>query len=86
VNDCEPLSQIAADDGGSFICCGFNDESTRKHASDRYRHCWVNSEVDEMSDWDDRDIADTISVLSGALSVAANRDLNKLGDELSGEG
>lgn len=37
----------------------------------------MNAVVDELSDWDERDIADTISVLSGALSVALNRDVNK---------
>lgn len=76
LDDCEPLSQIAADDGSSFICCGMNDGRTRTVEHDRFRHCWVNREIDELSDWDARDLADTISVLSGALSVAMSRDLN----------
>ena len=75
--DCEPLSQILSDDGSSFICCGINDGSSRVYPSDGFRHCWKNAHVDELSDWDSRDIIDTISVLSQALSVKENRESNK---------
>ena len=80
LDDCEPLSQIAADDGSSFICCGLNDGSSRCIEQDEFRHCWVNEKIDEMSDWDARDITDTISVLSGGLSVMMNRAANEEAD------
>ena len=68
--DCEPLAQLAADDGTSFICCGRNAE--REHPADRFRVCWKNDAVDEMGDWSERDIKDTLSVLAQALSVDVN--------------
>lgn len=72
LNDCNPLAQICSDNGNSFICCGKNDGRTRKIKQDEFRHCWVNSEIDELSDWDRRDISDTLSVLAQALSIDAN--------------
>ena len=70
--DCTPYAQIMSDDSKSFICCGKNDGRTRRVEGDEFRHCWVNSEIDELSDFDRRDIIDTISVLVQALSVDAN--------------
>lgn len=78
--DCEPLAQIASDCGTSFICCGENDGSTRQVEQDRFRVCWKNEDIDEESDWDERDLINTISVLSGALSVDANRKANGCGN------
>ena len=76
LKDCEPLSQIIADEDGSFICCGLNDGETRTVEQDIFRHCWKTSAVDEMGDWDGRDIIDTISVLSQALSAHGNMELS----------
>lgn len=73
LNDCEPLSQIKSDCGESFICCGYNNGKTRVFDEDRFRVCWKNKSINEISDWDKRDIIDTISILSGALSVDINR-------------
>lgn len=70
--DCEPISNIVSDDGVSFICCGLNDFKSRKVPEDRFRVCWRNNYVDEISNWDERDIKDTITVLAQALSVDAN--------------
>lgn len=67
--DCEPLSQITSDTGDSFICCGHNDGASRVHLQDRFRVCWKNDVIDELSDWDDTDIKHTMSVLSHALAV-----------------
>ena len=68
-SSCQPLAQIASDDRRSFICCGHNDESTRQEPQDRFRVCWHNDVIDEMSDWDETDMLDTVSVLSQALSA-----------------
>ena len=69
VADCQPLAQIRADDGSSFICCGHNSSAVRQYPQDRFRVCWVNDSIDEMSDWDETDLLDTVSVMSQALSV-----------------
>lgn len=71
--DCQPLAQIVSDEPPtSFICCGHNDGSTRVVERDKFRVCWKNDVVDELGDWDERDIKDTLSVLSQALSVDEN--------------
>ena len=67
-----PLSQIISDNKKSFICCGFNNEETRKIKQDKFRVCWKNEEIDECSDWDEHDIYDTISVLAKALSISGH--------------
>ena len=77
LTDCTPLSQIQSDNTKSFICCGKNDSKTRKVKQDTFRHCWVNRYIDEISNWDKRDIIDTLSVLSQALSIDANIENNK---------
>lgn len=69
LNDCEPLARIEADDRTSFICCGHNDGTTRLLDHDRFRVCWKNDVIDEISDWDEADILDTISVLGQAMSA-----------------
>ena len=71
-DDCQPLAQIESDCRESFICCGLNDPSKRTILVDRFRVCWKNDVIDELSDWDERDIKDTMSVLTQALSVDAN--------------
>ena len=75
--DCTPKSGIQSDCGGSFICCGLNRPEDRTVAQDIYTVCWKNDVIDERSHWDERDIIDTISVLSTALSIEANK---KAGD------
>ena len=72
LTDCEPLAQILVDDGVGFVCCGHNDSTTRRVKNDRFRVCFRNEVIDEMVDWDERDIKDHISVLAQALSVDAN--------------
>lgn len=72
--DCKPLAQIQSDCKRSFICCGENDGNDRVHKQDRLTVCWKNETIDERSHWDERDIADTMSVFAQALSVLFNRD------------
>jgi len=73
LTDCQPLAQILVDDKPfEFVCCGHNDGKTRVMKNDRFRVCFHNEAIDEMTDWDERDIKDHISVLAQALSVDAN--------------
>ncbi len=84
-DDCEPLSQIASDDDASFICMGRIDKHARELDQDCYRLCWKNDEVDEMGDWDARDLIDTASVILQGLSVEANRSSGVNGGHLFAE-
>lgn len=68
--DCGPLSQIESDSGESFICCGHN--TARNIPQDRFRLCFKNGLVDEMTDNDEADLHDLLSVIAQALSVDAH--------------
>jgi len=76
--DCEPLSQVASTCAASFLCCGHNDGSNRTEKGDRFRVCFKSKVIDEMSDWDEIDIADQISVLSTAISIDQHMRQNAL--------
>jgi len=80
---CSPLAQIEADDGESFICCGANDGSINDNHQDRFTLCWKNEVVNEESDWDRRDLIDTMAVISSALSVDENRMVSRDHDNLT---
>lgn len=67
--DCKSLEQVVSDNEASFVCCGAISEAERVISQDRFRVCWKNETVDEMGDYDDADMKDTISVLSQALSA-----------------
>lgn len=71
-DDCTVLSNIISDDGSSFICVGYNQKEDRAVQSDRFTHCWKNDVTDERGHWDRRDLIDTISVMSQALSTDEN--------------
>lgn len=80
--DCQPLAQRESDetdeDGAprSFICVGRLPKAARMLDQDCYRLCWKNDDVDEMGDWDARDLIDTAAVITQALSMEANRAAN----------
>lgn len=65
---------MESDGGKSFICCGIGDKKSRTVKQDCYRHCWKNKSVDERTDWDERDIIDTVFVLMQALSICKNKE------------
>lgn len=71
VSPCQPLSQVKSDDGVSFICCGLTDREF-----DPFTLCWKNDDIDEESQWDNRDLVDTASVILQALSAHANMKAN----------
>jgi hypothetical protein len=71
--DCSPISNVVSDEEPkSFICVGYNRPEDRHVKQDRFTVCWKNEVVDERGHWDRRDILDTISVLSQALSIDEN--------------
>jgi hypothetical protein len=76
-DDCTSLSQIISDCKTSFICCGHNDPESRTVSGDNFRFCFKNNVIDEISDWDERDLKDTISVMAQALSVDGNMKINE---------
>ena len=71
--DCVPLSNIISDEEPrSFICVGYNNGKDRVVKGDRFTHCWKNEVTDERGHWDKRDLIDTVSVMSQALSIDEN--------------
>lgn len=72
---CHPLAQIISDCETTFICCGNSDKNTRRIEQDKFRVCYKSHFVDDISDLDETDITDTISVLAQALSI-----YKKMGD------
>lgn len=74
-DDCCPLFNILADDRtSSLICVGYNNPEVREIKGDRFTHCWRNHDgsIDERSQWDRRDLLDTVSMMATALSIDEN--------------
>lgn len=76
--DCESYAQIVSNCGGSFVCCGENDGTRRKLKQDKYTFCFKNSEIDEMSHYDEVDLTDQLSVIAQALSIINHTKANVL--------
>ena len=72
--NCEPLAQIEADNGDSFICCGLNDGSIREIEADRFTFCFKNLDTDEETYNDKRDLTHMLAVISQALAVDEERE------------
>lgn len=80
LSTCRPLSSIESETNPetgkpySFICVGMNDGTEVKegHKQDKYTVCWHNSQVDDRSFWDKRDLTDTASVIMQGLSAIEN--------------
>lgn len=77
--DCKSLSQIITTGHASFICCG--EHNNGLIPQDRYRVCFKNPVIDDMTDYDERDITQTASVLIGAAAYIA--EARQAGNELS---
>ena len=75
-DDCTSLSQVIANGHTSFVCCGHSDEQTRDVNQDRFRVCWKNDHVDELGDYDERDLKSTIAVMARALMIDHDMRLN----------
>ena len=85
--DCTPAANLSADAPGrdgtpaSFVCVGWNRLQDRTVPADRFTLCWKNGAVDERGHWDKRDLLDTMSVISQALSTDENVRVNAGLDE-----
>jgi len=72
-DDCVPLANLSSDEGdSSFVCVGYNKKENREVKQDRFTLCWKNSATDELGHWDKRDLIDTVSVITQALSIDEN--------------
>ena len=67
--DCEPLANVISDDETTFVCCGFSDPKSRTVQSDCYRLCFKSLYADDISDNDEYDLLDLISVISTAIAT-----------------
>ncbi len=73
--DCEPLSNIVADGGASFVCVGLHREMKKDYPQDKFRHCFKSEAgTDTVFDYDTYDLKSVISIMSEALLI----------DEMSG--
>lgn len=63
--ECQPLHNIASDDGTTFVCCGLHDEDKE----DRYRFCFKSETTDTKLDYDELDLLDTVEVAVRALTT-----------------
>lgn len=67
--DCIALSNIVADGGESFFCCGENNGENRVVKRDIYTVCFKGNHRDEISLHDKRDLIHNSSVIIQALAV-----------------
>lgn len=67
--DCVALSNIVADNGESFFCCGENNGENRPVEQDKYTVCFKGAHRDEMSYNDKRDLIHNSAVIVRALAV-----------------
>ena len=68
-DNCNPLSQIASDDGMSFFCCGLHDGSLSKVLADKWTVCFKGEHDDSIVMNDKRDLTHHASVLIQALAI-----------------
>lgn len=68
--NCQPLSQIASDDGSTFVCCGTSCPDSRSVEGDFLRHCFKSVHTDSIFDMDELDALDVIEVLTCGMSMA----------------
>lgn len=60
----------------AFVCCGTNTPTERVENQDRYRLCFKNDVIDEMTDNDMQDLTTIMSVISAALNWDAIMKVN----------
>ena len=82
LNDCESLDQIISAGHKSFMCCGKHDGKTNVLPQDEYRVCFKNSKIDEITDYDKRDLIHTAKVLMGTLAIIEERDSLEYHDDV----
>lgn len=67
--DCIALSNIVADSGESFFCCGENDGTGRKVEGDKFTVCFKGEHDDRLAHYDKRDLVHQASTLVVSLAV-----------------
>lgn len=72
--DCEPLSNVVADNGESFVCVGLHNIVKKNHPQDIYRHCFKSIDTDSIHDYDEYDFKSVISVMSEVLLIKDLKD------------
>jgi len=68
-NNCQPYSQIVADNCESFFCVGRHDGSISKVLQDKYTVCFKGPHDDHISMYDKRDIIHNAAVLTQAAAI-----------------
>lgn len=68
-NNCIALSNMVADDGSSFVCCGENNGDTRPVEQDKYTVCFKGEFRDTEEYYDKRDLLHHSSVMLQAVAV-----------------
>jgi hypothetical protein len=66
-DECEPMCQIQADDGDSFICCGLNIQ--RDVPQDVFTSCFKNHCSDTRYDMDEFDMLDVAEMQIRAVTT-----------------
>lgn len=76
---CCPLSNVVSTEGETFICVGYNRKEHRNFKQDRFTHCVRGEDgtIDTIQHMDRRDLLDTVSVASQALSADENWRVHK---------
>lgn len=68
--NCEPISNVVAEDDSSFVCIGYHKDSKTEYPQDKFRHCFKScANTDSMFDYDQYDLKSVISVMSEALLI-----------------
>lgn len=67
--ECQPLSNIVADDGSSFVCVGLHKDLNNEYPEDRFRHCFKSETTNSMYHYDDYDLKSVVSIMSEALLI-----------------
>lgn len=66
--DCNPVSNIIADNGESFVCAGYHEDEKKDYPQDKFRHCFKSAAgTDSMFDHDEYDLKSIIAVLSETI-------------------
>jgi hypothetical protein len=79
-NNCDPISQIAADDESSFFCVGQHDGSIAKVLQDKYTCCFKGDHDDDVSLYDKRDLIHHMAVFAEAIAIIQQREENEAVD------
>ena len=75
--NCIALSNIVADNGASFFCCGENNGETRSVEQDIYTVCFKGEGRDEESHNDKRDLHHNAAVIMQAMAVVEKEHEDK---------